>query len=95
MVLGKYGDNQRVTYDVDLITGLTVDRHIKSRIVFYVKASSQGVYQGVCVVHYFYSSSYSSYSWTASVSLCYAHSGVVVFHYPRRGQKDTKLCPYC
>ena len=32
---------------------------------------------------------------SASVSLWYAHSGVVVFHYPIRGQKETRLCPYC
>ena len=33
--------------------------------------------------------------WTTSVSLCHAHSGVVVFHSPSRGQRDTRLCPYC
>ena len=27
--------------------------------------------------------------------LWYAHSGVVVFHYPSRRQKDTRRCPYC
>ena len=34
-------------------------------------------------------------SWMVSVSLWHAHSGVVVFHYPSRGQKYTRLCPYC
>ena len=38
--------------------------------------------------------SYSS-SCPASMSLWHAHSGVMVFHYPSIGQKDTRLYPYC
>ena len=39
---------------------------------------------------------FSSYSsWPVSVSPCNSHSGVVVFRYPIRGQRYTKLCPYC
>ena len=37
----------------------------------------------------------SSSSSPASVSLWHGHSGVAVFHYPSRGQKDTRLCTYC
>ena len=50
--MGQYGDRHRVTHDVVLMSGLKVDCHIKSRVVFEFKASPQGVYQSVCVVHF-------------------------------------------
>ena len=39
--------------------------------------------------------SYYASSWTASVSPCHVHGGVVMLHYPSRGQRDTIICPYC
>ena len=36
-----------------------------------------------------------SSSWPAYMSIWHARSGVVMFRYPSRVQKDTRLCPYC